>query len=99
MLDKLTHDDFASRVGEGFTLTAPDGATLDLTLAEANPMPQAQSSDARRTPFSLIFHGPREPYAPQGTWQLHNAELGDLELFLVPLGPEHDAMRYEAVFT
>jgi hypothetical protein len=36
---------------------------------------------------------------PQGTYSLGHAELGDLELFLVPLGPDGDArMRYEAAF-
>jgi hypothetical protein len=98
MLDRLTHDDFAGRVGERFTLSAPTGDTLELTLAEATASPE-HAQAGRRTPFSLIFHGALSPYAPQGTWRVEHEEIGALDVFLVPIGPEGDAMRYEAVFT
>ena len=99
MLEDVTHDTFADRVGETFTLTGPDGATLELTLVEASLAPESHSVPGRRAAFSLIFHGPASPYAPQGTWPLEHPELEGLELFLVPLGPVDDAMRYQAVFT
>lgn len=98
MLDEVTHATFADRVGEPFTITAPDGDTIELTLAEATLSPEDQRVSGHREPFSLIFHGPVSPYAPQGTWPLEHAELEGLEVFLVPLGPEGDAMRYQAVF-
>ena len=99
MLDEVTHATFADRVGESFTIAAPDGDTLELTLAEASLAPEGHGMPGRRAPFSLIFHGPASPYAPQGTWALEHADLEGLELFLVPLGPEGDVMRYQAVFS
>jgi hypothetical protein len=59
-----------------------------------------------RTPFAVVFHGPLEPVMEQGTYRLDNYELGTLDLFLVPIGPdtltqpseEPSAMQYEAVF-
>lgn len=99
MLDDVTHATFAGRVGETFTIAAPDGDTLELTLAEATLAPEGYGVPGRRAPFSLIFHGPASPYAPQGTWRLKHAELEALDLFLVPLGPEGDLMRYQAVFS
>jgi hypothetical protein len=95
----LTHDDFAERVGETFSLTAPDGAALELTLAEANLAPEDHSVPGGRPAFELIFHGPDSPYAPQGTWRVEHPELGELALFVVPLGPEGGAMQYQAVFS
>jgi hypothetical protein len=86
-------------VGESFTITAPDGDTIELTLAEANLAPESYAAPGRPAPFSLIFHGPVSPYAPQGTWAVDHPELDDLRLFLVPLGPEGDVMRYQAVFS
>ena len=99
MLDELTHETFAGRVGETFTVTAPDGDTLELTLEEATLAPEGYGVPGKRAPFSLIFHGPKSPYAPQGTWPLAHPELEGLHLFLVPLGPAGDVMRYQAVFT
>ena len=99
MLEHLTIEDFGPCVGEPFTVSAADGDTLEVTLASADRAPDHYGRPGGRKPFSLIFHGPRSPYAPQGTWQVEHAELGALDLFLVPLGPEGEVMRYQAVFT
>lgn len=99
MLEDVTHETFAGRVGETFRITASDGDTIDLTLAEANLAPENYARPGQRAPFSLIFHGPASPFAPQGTWAMEHPDLEGLHLFLVPLGPEGDVMRYQAVFT
>jgi hypothetical protein len=36
---------------------------------------------------------------PQRIYRLQHEELGQLELFLVPIGPDADGMCYEAVFS
>jgi hypothetical protein len=99
VLDEVTHETFAGRVGETFTVTAPDGDSIELTLAETQLAPENYASPGRREPFSLIFHGPASPYAQQGTWPLEHPDFEGLRMFLVPLGPEGDVMRYQAVFT
>ena len=100
-LDWLTHDDFSGRVGEPFEMKVDDGHPLTLALAETSvgtelggPGPE----DQERLQFSLVFSGPATPVLPQGTHELHHPELGELSLFLVPLGPQDGAMRYEAAF-
>jgi uncharacterized protein DUF6916 len=99
VLGDLTVDDFAGRMGETFTLRASDGGALEITLAQVDPSPESQRPD-RRVPFSLIFHGPETPLAPQAIWRVEHDDLGELDIFLVPLGPEGEVpMRYEAVFT
>ena len=52
-----------------------------------------------RRPFSLIYRGPLTPILPQQIYPVEHPELGTLELFLVPVGPEGGGMQYEAVFT
>jgi hypothetical protein len=59
-----------------------------------------------RAQFAVVFHGHLEPVIPQGSYRLEHDQLGTLELFLVPIGPDNltdpgqdaQAMRYEAVF-
>ncbi|HWJ81687.1 MAG TPA: hypothetical protein VNS55_05575 [Nocardioides sp.] len=97
----LTLADFAGLVGGEFSLRLPDGGALVLTLhdvtaggREGGPGPDG----ARREQFSLVFAGPAEPLLEQGIRELSNAALGDLALFLVPIGLDADGARYEAAF-
>jgi hypothetical protein len=36
---------------------------------------------------------------PQRIYRVEHGELGAMEIFLVPIGPDEVAHRYEAVFT
>ena len=100
-LEWLTHDDFAGRVGEPFEVTVEDGAPLPLVLSqsrEGEALGGVGPEGQQRRQFSLVFTGPSTRLLSQGTYDLRHAELGDLALFLVPLGPLGDEMRYEAAF-
>ena len=98
MLDKLTKEAFEPRKGEAFKLTheAASGA-LELTLASVQGT--GLRGKAPREQFSVHFHGPREPVLPQQIYHLENAEMGTLDLFLVPIARNEEGMIYEAVFT
>ena len=97
----FTYDDFADRVGEEFRVRVPDGHSLTLVLSEVEARTQAVTAHPEGTAprqFSLIFHGPSAPQLSQGTWVLDHDEIGELALFLVPLGPDAEGPRYEAAF-
>ena len=100
-IEWLTYDMFAARVGEGFDATAGDGEVVPLVLDEATESehlggrgPEGQE----RRQFSLVFRGPATGMLPQGTYSLAHAELGELELFLVPIRADVDGVSYEAAF-
>jgi hypothetical protein len=100
-LQWLTHDDFSGRVGEPFDVKVEDGQPLALELVETtvgSELGGAGPEGQERRQFSLFFHGPAAPHLAQGSYELTNEGLGELTLFLVPLGPRGDAMRYEAAF-
>jgi hypothetical protein len=100
----FTYDDFADRLGEQFVARPPedDGdASVALVLAEASLLDAAggQGPDgAERRQFSLLFRGPSDLQLSQGLWLLEHEGMGELALFLVPLGPDADGPRYEAAF-
>lgn len=91
----LTHDDFAALVGAPFTVGLPGGQPRTLVLSEAvlgrDEGGRGPHGETRRQ-FALVFDGPAG--LPQGTWEARHDELGELALFLVPIGPG----RYEAAF-
>jgi hypothetical protein len=94
----VTVETFQGREGESFSIQFAD-ATLELTLADVTAAPEKWGRSEQRAPFSILFDGPLEHVLPQRIWPVDHAELGRLDLFLVPLGPEGEAMRYQAVFS
>jgi hypothetical protein len=94
-LAALTVEDFTGRVGERFEFNAGAHGRFELELAGATAHEQGA---APRAPFSLVFHGPPEPVFAQQIFPLEHAELGELHIFLVPLGADSERARYQAVF-
>ena len=97
MLDKLKAQHFEPHLGTAFRIDFTDHAPVELVLAQVDAV-GGQTETEGRAPFSLLFCGPLAPLLPQRIYPLQHAELGVLEIFIVPLGPDDAGMRYEAVF-
>jgi hypothetical protein len=105
-LQMLTAEDFRAVQGSRFRLTGGSPPeSVETELAEITEH-VAGVPGPFRTPFSILFHGPLQPVLPQGTYRVEHEQLGTLDLFIVPVGPDEPrvpgqaptAMRYEAVF-
>lgn len=96
MTGELTLQTFAPAVGENFTVGGEGGAKVDLLLVEATP--QDAGPHAPRPPFSLLFQGPADPFLPQATYRFEHGSLGEMEIFIVPLGRDEHGTVYEAFF-
>ena len=109
-LETLTAADFRDIKDRRFRLTTelPKNerqAAYEFELAEVTEAAGVNFAGFRK-PFSVLFHGPERPVLPQAIYRLEHNQLGVLELFLVPLGPNEPtapgerptAMRYEATF-
>ena len=101
-LEGFSLETFAPLVGHVFRVPVDESSPLELTLAEAAAFEDsgsgAREGEGLRAPFSLVFTGPLQPVITQGTVPLEHPDLGSIQLFLVPIGPEEATMRYEAVF-
>ena len=92
-LEAVRRDDFARRLHASWCVR--DHADAALTLDDVSPV----AITARWESFALRFVGTSDAPLAQGTYVLEDDELGSLELFLVPLGPDADGgPRYECVF-
>lgn len=97
MIEKLTVDDFLPWLGQPFPLNGQPAIVL--TLAEVNALgPHASFAQGQRRGFSLIFHGPIQPVLSQAIYPILHTQLGRLEIFIVPIGPQDGQMQYEAIF-
>jgi hypothetical protein len=91
-LEALTVDDFAALRGDRFRI-APDGAPgFEAELVDVSELPREAGG---RAPFSLVFQGGPDPPLPQRIYRVEHADLGALEIFLVPIATD----RYQAIFT
>ena len=94
MMTEFNRDRFAEALGTTFTLITAEDKAVEIELVEV--------SDLRERPhqvsFSILFRLPENIAAEQGMYDLRHAELGEMQLFLVPIEPIDNRMGLEAVF-
>lgn len=95
MSKDITHQDFESIVGETIELETGEScfqAKVDsVELLRKNP-------DQERQPFSVELLADIADNHAQQIYQLSHPTLGELSLFVVPIGPEKGGMLYQVVF-
>ena len=97
MLDlaKVRCADFAACVNQDFEIPTR-GTPLVLQLFEARLREALEG--AARDPFTLTFRGPPPLRLPQGIYRMTNAQLGEMEIFLVQIAADQTSSTFEAVF-
>lgn len=94
----LVYEDFADKVGEVFAVGEPGVPAIALTLKEAAPLNPAMAPKGARPPFSLIFLAKDPRVLPQRIYRLDHRGLGELAIFLVPIGKDAEGVSYQATF-
>jgi hypothetical protein len=98
-LDGLTRGDFEAHRGSEFAIEAGHaGGGVVVRLVEVDGHGHRHERGGREA-FSLLFRGPAGAGLAQGMYLFRHPELGPIDIFVVPLGPDAEGHRYEAVFT
>jgi hypothetical protein len=84
-------------VGDAFRLQLDEGQSVDLELIEATALEPARGAP-RQDPFSLVFRGPANVQLAQTTYRLQHEGMGEVPVFLVPIGADEEGTFYEAIF-
>jgi hypothetical protein len=101
--EALRVEEFSGRIGQEFSIGVEGGGSFRARLAEAATL-RLEAGGGERPPFQLQFHSAEHSAAafwPQRIYTVEHAELGRMEIFLVPIGPARDGgggFRYQAVF-
>ena len=92
----LTRELFEPHRGTTFLMYAL--RAIELELIEIGTV--STPPNAKRASFSLRFraNGDRA-HVPQQTYRLVHPVLGELEIFIVPMGPSPGGMIYDAIFS
>lgn len=99
MSDPFTIDRFLPHVGEVFHVMVGDAQEMPILLSEISRLATEGSRRRTREPFSLVFHAPPGSCLEQQIYRIERQGLEPFECFLVPIGPDHFGMRFEAIYT
>lgn len=94
MTTPLTHEEFAKHVNTKFLARVDDTETVELEMIELSEL----LTSSRQERFSVIFRGPREKALQQGTRRFVHDQMGEFDLFIVPVGVDAGSVTYEAGF-
>ena len=94
----LTAKEFLKYVNTNFSAKLDAEAQTDLELTEVKTYSSQQEEQSGMERFSVFFTGPLEPHLPQGLYKLEHDQMGEFDIFLVPVERNEHGFRYEAVF-
>lgn len=94
MREFYTKEEFAEHLNTKFHIPLQPSGAVELELLEV----VSTLSTPRQEQFSIFFRGPANIYLPQRIYHMQHDAMGELDLFIVPVGREPEGFRYEAVF-
>ena len=89
---------FSQHVNTKFSVSIDSGETVELELVDVVVRENEPSEQKGMERFSTFFYGPTNAFLPQQMYQLTHPQMGELLIFLVPIGQEQRGFKYEAVF-
>jgi hypothetical protein len=98
MNDFQSQAEFAANLNSIFLIKLESPPSIELKLIEV----KSHQSDVHPRPdmerFSVFFVGPADHFLPQSTYSLSHEQMGDFDLFLVPVSIAKDGFHYEAIY-
>lgn len=93
-LEDLHRDNFTEYLLSDFQVMDDPSVSFNLKLVEVSDHTESPHQEV----FVLHFHGPSGCFMQQGIHRLTHSQLGEIDLFLVPVGQDLEGFQYEAVF-
>lgn len=90
----LTHEEFSKNANTKFQAQVDENTHVELELisvSEVKLYPQQEE-------FSIEFRGPLEMFLGQGVRNFTHDQMGQFELFTVPIKQDQQGFYYEAIF-
>lgn len=90
----LTHEEFSKNANTKFQVEADENTPVELELTEVSEIklyPQQEE-------FAIQFRGPLDMFLGQGVRNFTHDQMGQFELFIVPVKQDQQGFYYEAVF-
>ena len=90
----LTHEEFTKNANTKFRVQLDETTGVELELVEVSELKVHPKQEG----FALVFRGPLNMYLGQGLGLFKHDQMGQFELFIVPIRQDEQGFYYEAVF-
>ena|SRR5215813_88473 len=90
----LTHEAFSQNANSKFQVQGDENTPVELELIDVTEL----KVYPRQEEFTLTFRGPLNSFLDQGVRPFTHDQMGDFELFIVPIKQDAEGFYYEAVF-
>lgn len=90
----LTHEEFSKYANSKFQVQADENTHVELDLIGISEL----KLHPKQEEFALEFRGPLNMFLGQGVRNFSHDQMGQFELFLVPIKQDAQGFYYEAVF-
>jgi len=90
----LTHEEFSNAKNTNFKVELDENTHVDLELVKVSDVklhPQQEE-------FAIEFRGPLDKFLNQGPHNFSHGQMGQFELFIVPVSQDVQGFYYEAIF-
>ena len=94
MEPSLTHETFGQNVNTKFQVQTGEDTGVELELTEVSEL----KLHPRQEEFSIWFRGPLDTFLGQGVRNFKHDQMGEFELFIVPIRQNADGFYYQAIF-
>jgi len=90
----LTHEVFTQNVNTKFQVQIDESIGVQLELTEVSELKLYPAQEE----FAIVFRGPLDKFLGQGLRSFTHDQMGQFELFIVPVRQDEQGFYYEAVF-
>jgi hypothetical protein len=90
----LTHEEFSQNANSKFQVQADENAVVEVDLIEVSEL----KTYPQQEEFTILFRGPSNVFLDQGVRSFKHDQMGEFELFIVPIKQDAEGFYYEAVF-
>lgn len=90
----LTHEEFSKHTNTKFQVQADENNHVELELIRISEL----KLYPRQEEFTLEFRGSLNAFLGQGVRNFSHDQMGQFELFIVPIKQDEQGFYYEAIF-
>jgi hypothetical protein len=90
----LTHEEFSKHLNSKFKVSLDETTSVEVELVEISEL----KLYPRQEEFAIVFRGPLDAFLGQGAGNFKHEQMGDFELFIVPIRQDAEGYYYEAIF-
>ena len=94
MPERLEHGEFLKHLKTKFRIRLDEQTTIEAELANVSD----HLVSPKQERFAIVFLTSNDFFLGQGMRRLEHDQMGNFDLFLVPIGRNEEGTSYEAVF-